>query len=97
MVSSRNRCAIKSCRRSNKENNDNIAYFTVPRLSMNAYQSCIPTTVLSKASVLCSRHFDEDDIVKGKTIQDVFYPNVRWFLKKGAMPKHFLTAGKSML
>ena len=44
----------------------------------------------SDSSRLCWRHFDEDDILKGKFILGQFHPQQRWRLKDGAAPKHLL-------
>lgn len=96
MESPRNTCVIEACRRLNKgktTDNGKISLFLVPKSSFQAFQACIPTVKLSSTSRLCSRHFDDDDIVKGKTIQGVFYPNLRWYLKPGAIPKHLLKSG----
>ncbi|XP_046456092.1 uncharacterized protein LOC124203465 [Daphnia pulex] len=45
---------------------------------------------LLASSRLCWRHFDEDDIIKGKFILGQFHPQQRWRLKDGAAPKHLL-------
>ena len=67
----------------------------IPKTSLNAFQLCIPSklSIESQPCHFVVRHFDEDDIVKSKTIQGVFYPNERWFLKPGAMPQYFLKTG----
>ena len=45
---------------------------------------------LNKSSHVCSRHFDESDIEKGKEILNVFHPFSRWQLKPGSFPKRML-------
>jgi hypothetical protein len=87
----RKRCAIKSCRLREDKENEVIHYFAVPKSSLDLYQKTVSTTLLSQSSLLCSRHFDDDDIVKGKTIQDKFYPNKIWKLKTGAILKNLLS------
>lgn len=54
------------------------------------WQLVISKTGLTQWSRLCTRHFDPGDIVKGKTIQNIFYPNQVWKLQIGAIPKHCL-------
>ncbi len=76
-----------------KENaKDNVKFgsFKVPLSKIAEWQSVILRPGLKSSSRLCDRHFDEEDIVKGKTIQNVFYPNSIWKLKPDAIPKHFL-------
>ncbi|KAK4021702.1 hypothetical protein OUZ56_003612 [Daphnia magna] len=47
---------------------------------------------LLDSSRLCWRHFDEEDIIKGK-----FYPQQLWRLRDGATPKHLLDPGSSQV
>ncbi|XP_045029669.1 uncharacterized protein LOC123472343 [Daphnia magna] len=54
------------------------------------WQEVISKNGLTQWSRLCTRHFDPGDIVKGKTIQNIFYPNQVWKLQIGAIPKHCL-------
>ncbi|KAK4006768.1 hypothetical protein OUZ56_011926 [Daphnia magna] len=54
------------------------------------WQLVISKTGLTQWSRLCIRHFDPRDIVKGKTIRNIFYPNQVWKLQIGAIPKHCL-------
>lgn len=39
---------------------------------------------------ICSRHFVDQDILKGRVIQDRFYPYLKWNLTKNAIPKLLL-------
>lgn len=94
----RNKCVIKSCRRRNEMQNDKesgITFFTVPRSSLDEWCALVGPC-LGKTSILCSRHFDETDIVKGQIIgpDNKFYPYLRWQLKTGASPKHWLEENK---
>ncbi len=50
-------------------------------------ERCNPLLI---SSHVCSRHFDESDIEKGKDILNVFHPFVRWQLKPGSYPKRIL-------
>lgn len=45
---------------------------------------------LSDTSRICSQHFEEADIKKGRIIQDIYYPYLKWSLVKNAVPKFFL-------
>ena len=86
-------CAVVGCKNLNKDENskeNGITFFTVPKASLSRWQSLIPSAKLTRDSRLCSRHFDEDDIMKGYVILNVFHPNIRWRLKPGANPKHLL-------
>ncbi|XP_057380927.1 uncharacterized protein LOC130703482 [Daphnia carinata] len=50
----------------------------------------MPTSRLTETSRICSRHFDENDVVKVVNILNVFHPYKNWRLKTDALPKHFL-------
>ena len=45
---------------------------------------------LSEKSRICCRHFEETDILKGRIIQDIYYPFMKWRLVKNAIPKLLL-------
>nr|CAH0098867.1 unnamed protein product [Daphnia galeata] len=45
---------------------------------------------LKQASLLCEKHFDESDVLKGFTDGTVYHPYGRWRLSISAVPKHFL-------
>ena len=64
--------------------------FQVPVRKVDEWQSVITKPGLKSTSKLCHRHFDDEDILKGRTIQNVFYPHSKWMLKKEAKPKYFL-------
>ena len=72
-----------------------IALFQVTALKIAEWQKVISKPGLHLKSRLCDRHFDEDDIVKGKTIQETFYPYSRWTLKPDAIPSRFLGTSNS--
>ena len=84
------RCFISGCYAKKDKENKEIAFFSVPAGALKTWQELIPKRGLSSASRLCSRHFDEADVVKGRTIQERFYPYPRWRLRVGAIPKHLL-------
>ncbi|EFX76698.1 hypothetical protein DAPPUDRAFT_106812 [Daphnia pulex] len=41
-------------------------------------------------AIVCGRHFDADDIIKGREIGGIFQPFKHWKLKDLAVPKQFL-------
>lgn len=89
----RNKCTIKSCRIRNYMQNDKesgVTFFSVPKSMFTKWQALVPC--LTKASILCSRHFDEADIIRGQFIgpENKFYPYLRWQLKTGTVPKNWL-------
>lgn len=84
------RCFISGCYGSNDKENKRVGFFGVPKASLAIWQDIIPKDGLSASSKICSKHFDEADIEKGRTIQDIFYPYSRWQLKAGAVPKLLL-------
>ena len=70
-----------------------ISVFGCPKDKLESWQAVIPKAGLEYKHRLCSIHFDEEDILKGRTIQNVFYPYKWWTLRKNAVPKHCLTLG----
>ena len=88
------RCHVSGCREINAEENvkeNGITFFKVPNSALSKWQAVMPTSNLTNMSRICSRHFDEEDIVKGREILNVFFPYKRWNLRTGALPKHFLS------
>lgn len=89
----RNRCVINLCRWRNEIQNDKesgVTFFKVPKSSFNEWSALVPC-LKTTSSHLCSRHFDEADIIKGQTMStNEFYPYLRWKLRQGALPKHLL-------
>jgi hypothetical protein len=89
----RNRCVINFCRWRNELQNDKesgVTFFRVPKSSFNEWRALVPC-LKTTSSYLCSRHFDEADIIKGQTMStNEFYPYLRWKLRRGALPKHLL-------
>ncbi len=88
-------CNVSGCREmyaketNTKENG--VTVFQVPKLSLETWQEVMPTSKLTKTSRICSRHFDENDVLKGVTDSlNVFHPYKKWKLRPGAFPKHFL-------
>ena len=76
---------------SSDQENEKNHFFHATELNIENWQTVVTKPGLNKSSRLCNRHFDQDDIVKGKTIQGVFYPAQFWRLKPGTIPKHFLS------
>jgi hypothetical protein len=85
------KCVVRQCRDAHENSSDKengITLFGVPKNFVDKWKDAIP--YLSKSSHVCSRHFDESDIEKGKEILNVFHPFVRWQLKPGSYPKRML-------
>ncbi|XP_045030417.1 uncharacterized protein LOC123472614 [Daphnia magna] len=88
---SRNKCIVRQCRVTHEKSSDKengITFFGVPKNFVEKWKDAIP--YLNKSSHVCSRHFDESNIEKGKEILNVFYPFSRWQLKPGSYPKRML-------
>jgi hypothetical protein len=87
-------CVIPNCvsRYSNNEENcESYNLFGVPKNSLNAWEELMPDIKLSKSSRLCTRHFDDSDVLIGYHILlGVFYPFYYWRLRVGSVPKHHL-------
>lgn len=90
------RCFISGCCGKNDKENTHVGVFSVPKASLAIWQEIIPKDGLTTSSKICSRHFEEADIEKGRIIQDKFYPYARWSLKPGAVPKLFLGSSISL-
>lgn len=91
-----NRCVVTGCRTTNVQENtkeNGITFFRVPKSSLKEWQEQMPSIHLTSNSRLCSRHFDENDILKGREILNVFHHYKKWMLKPGSLPKHFLPPG----
>ena len=89
----RNTCNIYRCREKNGQGNskeNGISFFHVPKESLSLWQELTPASKLTSKSYVCSRHFDENEIVKGVHMSDGFHEYQRWKLAPGALPKHFL-------
>jgi hypothetical protein len=84
------RCFISGCNGRSEKENTRVGLFSVPKNSLKIWQDIIPRGGLTTTSKICSRHFEEADIEKGRIIQDKFHPYLRWSLKRGALPKLFL-------
>lgn len=83
-------CFIADCSSKRDGENGRVAFFGPPKKFFKQWGDIIPKKGLLPGSRLCSLHFDDDDIIKGKLIGDVFYEQQLWRLKTGALPKHFL-------
>jgi hypothetical protein len=84
------RCFIEDCCTGRDQENGPAIFFKVPKHRLEEWRGIIPKMGLLDSSCLCWRHFDEDDIMKGKFILGQFHPQQRWRLKDGATPKHLL-------
>ena len=84
----RNRCVVGQCRDLYKWSNDKehgVTVFGVPKHSLEKWQEFIPN--LTKSSEVCSRHFEQTDIVIGVEIKGEFHHYKKWRLKPGSLPK----------
>ncbi|EFX68545.1 hypothetical protein DAPPUDRAFT_330009 [Daphnia pulex] len=64
--------------------------FEVNKKRLSEWEKLIPKPGLKIGSAICGRHFDADDIIKGREIGGVFHPFKKWTLKELAVPKHLL-------
>ena len=64
--------------------------FIVNKKRLSEWEKLIPKPGLKIGSAICGRHFDIDDIIKGREIGGVFQPFKKWSLKELAIPKHLL-------
>ncbi len=85
-------CFVSGCDTGKDAENGPTTVFYPPKDSLEKWKEMISKEGFGPKSRLCWRHFDEEDIDKGKWIGGQFYPH-RWRLKKGVMPKHFLHPG----
>jgi hypothetical protein len=93
MASGNSRCKVIGCRTANSKDNtkeNGITFFIVPSASLSKWQELTPLSNLTTKSRICSRHFDESDILKGVKMSDGFHPYKNWRLRPGALPKHLL-------
>lgn len=96
-----NRCFIPNCNSGFpgcSSASEKVALFAPPTDSELFKQWCLviprKDAVLKPSSRVCSRHFSDDDVVKGRWLQgkegqDIFYPWKNWCLKKDAIPRLF--------
>ena len=80
-----NYCAI--CGNLNKSDTKFHA-FQVPAAKLPEWQKIV--SGLTASSRLCSLHFEEQHLKKGRVIQDTFYPYQKWSLTEDAVPKLLL-------
>ncbi|KAK4013575.1 hypothetical protein OUZ56_026128 [Daphnia magna] len=86
LKSSRKTCFF--CGVNYQDENKRIGIFGVPKNKFSSWQLIIPE--LKQASLLCEKHFDESDVLKGFTDGTVYHPYGRWRLSISAVPQHFL-------
>lgn len=84
-------CFICGCC-DDKENSDNDKFgrFLVTKERHSEWEKVIPKPGLKIGSQICARHFDIDDIIKGREIGGIFQPFKLWKLKSLAVPRHLL-------
>lgn len=76
------------CGVSYQDENKRIGIFSVPKNKFSSWQLIIPE--LKQASLLCEKHFDENDVLKGFSDGTVFHPFAKYRLTNSAVPKHLL-------
>lgn len=78
--------------------NEKVTMFSTPKDDnlFKLWDQSIPRqdTKLKPSSKVCSRHFEDEDILKGRWIkgkdgQDLFYPWNNFSLKENAVPRIF--------
>ena len=90
-------CFVFNCNSSYNKENGSIALFHPPKLCLNSWQEIIRKPGLTCKSKICSIHFEENDIVKGREILGVFHSYSKWKLKSGALPSKLLGILKFLL
>ncbi|XP_046646321.1 uncharacterized protein LOC124336521 [Daphnia pulicaria] len=90
-------CFVFNCKSSYNKENESLAFFHPPKLCLNSWQEIIKKPGLTCQSRICSIHFEENDILKGREIQGVFYSYPKWKLKSGARPSKLLGNDVSVL
>ena len=73
--------------------NSTVFIFKVTEKNLEEWQKMILKKWLKVGSLLCERHFDDQDIIKGKIILDGFYPFTQRRQSETAVPKHLLGNG----
>lgn len=68
------RCFIENCYTGKDKENDLAIFFRIPKHRLEEWRGILPKMGLLDSSRLCWRHFDEEDIIKGKSILGKFYP-----------------------
>ncbi|XP_045035683.1 uncharacterized protein LOC123466286 isoform X2 [Daphnia magna] len=90
-------CFVFNCKSSYNKEKESLAFFHPPKLCLNSWQEIIKKPGLTCQSRICSIHFEENDILKGREIQGVFYSYPKWKLKSGARPSKLLGNDVSVL
>lgn len=99
------KCFVPMCRsglpplKGEEKPKEKIALFSVPKDEelFKKWSHAIPRQGkdLSRSSKVCSAHFEEDDILKGRYVgkgkedKAIFYPWSNWSLRDGAIPRLF--------
>jgi hypothetical protein len=77
------------------EDDEKISTFSVRKEWLELTQiKALNKSLTAPTARICSRHFEDEDILKGRIIQDKFYPYLKWTLVKHAIPK--LLLGKQL-
>lgn len=91
-----NECYIPNCLSGHSNDPTKRIFFCPPKdpIIREEWRKMIPRKVpaIHKTARVCELHFEEEDIIKGKTFiingEDVFFP-MRWKLRAGALPRIF--------
>lgn len=96
-----NRCFVPNCNTGfpgHQKSGEKIALFAPPKdeAEFKQWDQAIPRkdTQLKPSSRICSLHFQEDDVIKGRVLKtkdgkEIFYPWNNWSLKEKAIPRLF--------
>jgi hypothetical protein len=78
------------CGSNEDDENHRFGTFEVNTKRLSEWEKLIPKPGLKIRSAICGRHFDVDDIIKGRDVGGIFQPFKIWKLKDHAVPKHLL-------
>lgn len=95
-----NRCFVPNCKTGYPSNKpaSTLSLFAPPKdkALFKQWEQYIPRKdiKLKPSSRVCSRHFEEDDVIKGRIIKgkdgkEIFHAWKNWTLKEGAIPRIF--------
>ncbi|KAK4009432.1 hypothetical protein OUZ56_018545 [Daphnia magna] len=95
-----NRCFVPNCKTGYPSNKpaSTLSLFAPPKdkALFKQWEQYIPRKdiKLKPSSRVCSRHFEEDDVIKGRMIKgkdgkEIFHAWKNWTLKEGAIPRIF--------
>lgn len=84
-------CFVDGCQTGTTKENGPAAFFHPPKEDFEMWKDIFLAKKLVPNSRVCWKHFNEEDVVKGKMMGEQFVPQKRWRLKKGAKPKLLLS------